>query len=93
MWHSVVESETAIKITLRIDDEIVKKVRKIAIDNNTTLTAMVRDYLTSIASRDSEARKTDAKKLMETFEKVSRDMGPRTWSREDLYDRPRRHHG
>ena len=81
------------KITLRIDDEIVKKVRKIAIDNNTTLTAMVRDYLTSIASRDAAARKVDAEKLMETFEKVSRDMGPRTWSREDLYDRARRSGG
>lgn len=78
------------KITLRIDDEIVKKVRKIAIDKNTTLTAMVRDYLTSIASRDTAARKVDAHKLMETFEKVSREMGPRTWTREDLYERPRR---
>lgn len=81
------------KITLCIDDEIVKKVRKIATGKNTTLTAMVRDYLTSIASRDSAARKADADKFMETFEKVSRDMGPRTWSREDLYDRPRRRHG
>ena len=27
------------KITLRIDEEIVKKVRKIATDKNTTLTA------------------------------------------------------
>ena len=81
------------KITLSIDEEIVKKVRKIAIDKNTTLTAMVRDYLTSIASSDAAARKADADKLMETLEKVSRDMGPRTWTREDLYDRPRRHHG
>ena len=81
------------KITLRIDEEIVKRVRKIATDKNTTLTAMVRDYLTSIATSDAAARKADAEKLMETFEKVSRDMGPRTWSREDLYDRPRHYHG
>lgn len=81
------------KITLRIDEEIVKKVRKIAIGKNTTLTAMVRDYLTSVVSSDVAARKADADKLMETFEKVSRDMGPRTWTREDLYERPRRHHG
>ena len=80
-------------ITLSIDEEIVKKVRKIAIDKDTTLTAMVRDYLTSVASSDAAARKADADKLMETFEKLSRDMGPRTWTREDLYDRPRRYHG
>ena len=77
------------KITVNIDEEIVKKVRKIAIDKDTTLSAMVRDYLTSIAGRDAAARKANADRLMETFEKVSRDMGPRTWTREDLYDRPR----
>ena len=81
------------KRTLSIDEDVVKKVRKIAIDKNTTLTAMVRDYLTSIAGSDAAAREVDADRLMETFEKVSRDMGPRTWTREDLYDRPRRHHG
>ena len=80
-------------ITLSIDEEIVKKVRKIAIDKDTTLTAMVRDYLTSVASSDAPARKADADKLMETFEKFSRDLGPRTWTREDLYDRPQRYHG
>lgn len=80
------------KITLNIDDEIVKKVRKIAIDKDTTLSAMVRDYLTSVAGSDA-ARKADAGKLMEVFEKVSRDMSPRTWMREDLYDRPRRQDG
>lgn len=65
-------------ITLRIDEEIVKKARKIAIGKSTTLTAMVRDYLTSIAGSAAAAPKADADKLMETFEKVSRDMGPRT---------------
>ena len=93
VWHSVVESGTEMKITLSIDEEIVKKVRKIATDKNTTLTAMVRDYLTSVANSDAAARKADANKLMETFEKVSRDMGPRTWMREELYDRPRHRRG
>ena len=80
-------------ITLSIDEEIVKKVRKIAIDKDTTLTAMVRDYLTSVAGSDAAARRADADKFLETFERVSRDMGPKTWTREDLYDRPRRYDG
>ena len=73
-------------VTLSIDEEIVKKVRKIAIDNDTTLTAMVRDYLTSLAKSDAAARKAHADKLMETFERLSRDMGRRTWAREYLYE-------
>ena len=78
------------RITVNVDEEIVRRVRKIAIDKGTTLTAMVRDYLTSVAGRDAATPKADADKLMKTLEKVSRDIGPRTWTREDLYDRPRR---
>lgn len=73
-------------ITLSIDEEIVKKVRKIAIDKDTTLTAMVRDYLTSLAKSDAAAREAHADRLMETFKRLSRDMPPRTWTREDLYE-------
>ena len=32
-------------ITLSVSDEVVRQVRKIAVDRNTTLTAMVREYL------------------------------------------------
>ena len=42
-------------ITVNIDDEVAEKVRKIAADKNTTLTAMVRDYLTSVANAESPA--------------------------------------
>lgn len=76
VWHSVLESVTEMKNTLSIDEEIVKKVRKIATDKNTTLTAMVRDYLTSIASSEAAARRADADKFLKTFKKVSREMGP-----------------
>jgi hypothetical protein len=43
-------------ITLNIDEEVVKKVQKIAIDKDTTLTAMVSDYLTSVANGDISER-------------------------------------
>ena len=74
-------------ITLNVDEEIVKKVRKIAIDKDTTLTAMVRDYLTWVAKGDSLERQQSIAALDESFEKLSRDMGPRNWSREDIYAR------
>ena len=74
-------------ITLSIDEEIVKKVRRVAVDRDTTLTAMVRDYLTSVANSDAVDRKEQVARLMRSVERSSRDMGPRTWTREDLYDR------
>lgn len=73
-------------ITLSIDEAIVKKVRKIAIDRDTTLNAMVREYLTSVADSDAAVRKEQADALMASTERLARDMGPRRWARDDLYD-------
>ncbi len=74
-------------ITLRVDDEVIRKVRKIAIDKNTTLTKMVRDFLVSVAERDLEQRRQAVEQLEQSIEEFSRDMGGRTWRREDLYER------
>ena len=74
-------------ITLSVDDEIIKKVRKIAIEKNTTLTAMVRDYLTSVAIRDAQEKNEAIKKLRNSFKTISRDMGRRKWTREALYEK------
>ena len=108
------------KITVSIDDEIAEKVRKIAADKNTTLTAMVREYLTSVANaeiseldaasrqealdkvralwasidkrraaaRDRTTGEEAADKLRENINQLKRPMGPRNWTRDDLYDRP-----
>ena len=73
-------------ITLSIDEEIMKKVRKIAIDKNTTLTAMVRDYLTAVAKSDAGVKQERIAALRESTRRHSRDLGPRTWTRDDLYE-------
>lgn len=79
-------------IMLNIDDEVAEKVHKIAADKNTTLTAMVQEYLASVADahtvqRDAAAREEAVNKLRESWERLSRPMGPRNWTRDDLYDR------
>lgn len=74
-------------ITLSVDDDIVKKVRKIAIDKNTTLTAMIREFLVSVTARDAQLKNEAVRKLNKSFKTLSRDMGQRKWSREDLHER------
>lgn len=74
-------------ITLNVDDTIIRKVRKIAIDKNTTLTQMVRDFLVSVAEQDSAARKKIRKEVEQSFRQLSRDMGSRSWTREGLHER------
>jgi hypothetical protein len=74
-------------ITLSVDEEIIKKVRKIAVDKDTTLTKMVREFLQSVADSDAAGKKQVVKKLQKSFQELSRDMGKRTWTRDDLYER------
>ncbi len=74
-------------ITLNVDQDVIKKVRKIALDRNTTLTAMVRDYLQSVAERDAVERERRIARLKNSFRRYSQDMGQRTWRRDQLYDR------
>ena len=73
-------------LTLDIDEEIAAKVSKIAAARDMTVEAMVVEYLTGVANNDAVERKAQAARLMETFERLSRDMGPRTWTRDDLYE-------
>jgi len=74
-------------ITLSVDDEIIRKVRKSAIDRHTTLTQMVRDFLTEVAARESSERLAAVQGLDRTFRSCSRDMGPHTWTRDELHER------
>lgn len=81
-------------VTLTLDDDLVKKVRKIAVDRDTTLTGMVREYLQKVAEEDAageaERKREALKKLRESFEKYQVNVGPITWKREDLYERGKR---
>jgi hypothetical protein len=73
-------------ITLAIDEALLDEVRIVAAKKGTTVNAMVRDYLTSIASledRQDRARR----RIRELAEKSTAEVGPVTWKREDLYDR------
>lgn len=74
-------------ITLSIDEDLVKQVRKIAVERDTTLTGLVRAYLRELAAEDARSgrkrREMDA--LERSFEQLQIHVGERTWKREDLY--------
>jgi Family of unknown function (DUF6364) len=76
-------------ITLSLDDKLVKEVRKIAVERDTTLTGLVREYLERIAADNiSTGRKRrEREALQRSFKKYQFNIGGRTWKREDLYER------
>jgi len=79
-------------ITLSLDDKLVKEVRKIAVERDTTLTGLVRAYLEEVAAEHacSGRKRRELEALERSFREVQINYGKRAWRREDLYDRPGR---
>ena len=44
-------------VTLSLDDKLVKEVRKIAVERDTTLTGLVREYLEKLATENAASGK------------------------------------
>ena len=73
-------------ITLAIDENTLKVVRRYAAENDTTVNAIVRDHLDRIAARVSGARDS-RRRLLELIDRSKGDMGDQQWDRSRLYER------
>jgi hypothetical protein len=78
-----------VNVTLSLEDDLVRKVRKIAVDRETTLTALVREYLEKVAAEDAAVgrRRREREALERSFATLQITVGKRTWKRSDLYVR------
>jgi len=76
-------------ITLSLEDDLVKEVRKIAAERDTTLTGLVRSHLRELAAEHAKSgrKRREIEALRESFEKYQFNIGKRTWKREDLHER------
>ena len=76
-------------ITLSLDEKLVKEVRKIAVERDTTLTGLVREYSKKLAAESAAKgrQRREREALERSFEKHHFNIGKRTWKRADLYDR------
>lgn len=73
-------------ITLAIDEDVLFEVRKIAAERETSVNALVREYLAELAAR--KRRSADAlKRMRELAEQGGMEVGARTWSRDDTHER------
>ncbi len=73
-------------VTLSLDDDLVKEVRKLAVERDTTLTGLIRDYLENlaVASENSGRRRRERELLERSFDEIQVNVGKRTWTRADL---------
>jgi hypothetical protein len=73
-------------ITLSVDDKILSAARRQAAERNSTVNALVREYLTNLAHQDDRARR--ARERLNQLSKQSEGrLGRKNWTRDELHDR------
>jgi len=74
-------------VTMSIDEELLKKAKKIAIDQDTTISELFRSYLDELTRTDAIRREYTADALDQLFEKSTASSQGATWTRDSLHER------
>lgn len=73
-------------ITLSIDEKVLAAVRRKAAEQNSSVNALVREYLTNLAAHEDRAARARAR-MRELSESSTGRIGEKTWTRDDLHER------
>jgi hypothetical protein len=69
-----------------VREETLREVRKIAVERETTVNALVREYLEELAAHKAKRARL-RRQLSKFVAKSHASVGPITWSRDDVHDR------
>lgn len=84
--HSYTYTVDMKNITLSVDEDVLAAVRRHAAERNSTVNALVREYLTALAAHQDRAKRARAR-LRQLSAPSQGRLGRRTWTREELHDR------
>lgn len=73
-------------LTLSVDDQVLATVRQHAAETETSVNAMVREFLQGVADKKDRARRA-RQRIRELSEDSQGRVGERTWSRDELHAR------
>ncbi len=71
-------------LTLAIEEGLLKEARKYALERNTTVNQLVRNYLAGIVKQKGR-RRAAKRHLVSLMRDKKVEIGSRTWTREELY--------
>jgi metal-responsive CopG/Arc/MetJ family transcriptional regulator len=74
-------------ITISIDEQLLKKAKKIAIDKDTSFSGLIRAYIEDLVKREEKLRDLLIEELDMLFETSTAETGSKTWTRDDLHER------
>ena len=72
-------------LTITIDDEVLRRARIRALEQGTSVNAMLRDFLVSYAGSDVEADARARLAALALESAASSGPGGRSWNRDDVY--------
>ena len=73
-------------VTLSIDEKILAAVRRYAVERDSSVNALVREFLTGIATREDRARKA-RQRIRELSDQSTARIGSKSWTRDELHER------
>ena len=73
-------------ITLSVDENVLAAARRHAAERDSSVNALVRDYLTKLAAHENRADRARTRLRQLSGQSTGR-LGKKAWSREDLHDR------
>jgi plasmid stability protein len=84
--HSCTYTVYMKNITLSVDDEVLAAVRRYTAEHNSSVNALVREYLTNLAGHQDRARRARAR-LRQLSKRSQGSLGKKAWTRSDLHER------
>ena len=73
-------------LTLTLDEGLLRAARKVALDRETSVNRLVREYLVQLVE-ETDKRKAALADLEEIFRTSRFEAGPITWTRDELHER------
>ncbi len=74
-------------LTLAVDGDILREARKIAIDEDTSVSALIRGFLADFVESRRAHRRRPVEAMFRTFDAHPVELGRVSWTREDLHER------
>lgn len=73
-------------LTLAIEEDVLLAARKLAVDRNTTVNQLVRDYLAEVVAT-GDRRRIAREWIKQSMREKTVRVEARTWTRNELYER------
>jgi siroheme synthase (precorrin-2 oxidase/ferrochelatase) len=74
-------------LTLSIDDNLLREARKMAVEIDTTVNSLVREYLREFVRKKAEEKELFLREWEQLMDANPVNMSEKSWSRDELHER------